>query len=73
MLQIFVVVTNAKKMETVAVTVAVISIAISALSTGFTSAKIALDKDLDVEGRKNQPKFYGEFFLILVVTANKQF
>ena len=60
MLQIFVVLTNAKKMKTVAVTVAVISIAISALSTGFTSAKIALDKDLDTQGRKNQPKFYGE-------------
>ena len=69
MLQILVVLTNAKKVGAVAV----IPIAISALATGFTSAKIALDKDLDVEGRKNQPKFYGEFFLILVVTANKQF
>ena len=44
---------------------AVISIAISALSTGFTSAKIALDKDLDTQGRKNQPNFYGEFFRVL--------
>ena len=71
-MQILVVLTNAKRVGIGAV----ISIAISALSTGFTSAKIALDKDLDTQGRKNQPTFYGEFFrefgvkVILVVTAN---
>ena len=58
MLQIFVVLANAKKMGAGAL----ISIAISAVSTGFTSAKISLDKDLDVKGRKNQPKLYGESF-----------
>ena len=57
-LQIFVVLTNAKKMGIGAV----ISIAVSALSTGFTSAKISMDKDVDVKGRKNSPNFYGEFF-----------
>ena len=57
-LQIFVFLTNPKKTGAGAL----ISIAISALSTGFTSAKIAMDKDLDVKGRKNQPKFYGESF-----------
>ena len=60
-LQIFVVLTNANNMGIGAV----ISIAISALATGFTSAKIAFDKDLDTQGRKNQPKFYGEFCLVL--------
>ena len=39
-----------------------ISIAISALSTGFTSAKIAFDKDVDVKGRRKHPHFYGENF-----------
>jgi len=27
--------------------------------TGFTSAMIAFDKDIDVAGRRTQPKFYG--------------
>ena len=38
---------------------ALVSIAISALTTGFTSALISFDKDVDVLGRKNQPAFYG--------------
>ena len=73
MLQIFVFLTNPKK----AGAGALISIAISALSTGFTSAKIALDKDLDTQGRKNQPTFYGEVFreigvVLILVTADKK-
>ena len=35
------------------------SIGISTLTTGFASAMIAYDKDVDAQGRKNQPKFYG--------------
>ena len=38
---------------------ALISITISALTTGFTSALISFDKDVDLLGRKNQPRFYG--------------
>ena len=41
------------------------AIGISALTTGFASAMIAYDKDVDAKGRKNQPKFYGELFLLL--------
>ena len=40
----------------------IVSIGISALTTGFASAIIAFDKDVDATCRKNQPKFYGEFF-----------
>ena len=40
-------------------TYALVSIGISALTTGFTSAMIAFDKDVDVVGRRAQPKFYG--------------
>ena len=36
-----------------------LSIGISALTTGFASAIIAFDKDIDPKGRKNQPNFYG--------------
>ena len=36
-----------------------VSIGISALTTGFASAIIAYDKDVDAQGRKNQPDFYG--------------
>ena len=36
------------------------SIGISALTTGFSSAIIAFDLDIDVPHRRNQPKFYGE-------------
>ena len=36
------------------------SIGISALTTGFASAMIAFDLDVDVPHRRNQPKFYGE-------------
>ena len=36
-----------------------LSIAISASTTGFASAVIAFDKDVDAQGRKSQPKFYG--------------
>ena len=38
---------------------ALISIGISALTTGFTSALISFDKDIDVLGRRKDPKFYG--------------
>ena len=59
---------------------ALVSIAISTLTTGFTSALISFDKDIDVEGRKNQPKFYGYmpddhttrgrcFFLMMIMSA----
>jgi len=40
-------------------TYALVSIGISCLTTGFTSAMIAFDADVDVLHRKNQPKFYG--------------
>jgi len=40
-------------------TYALVSIGISCLTTGFTSAKIAFDMDVDVPHRRNQPKFYG--------------
>ena len=57
-----------------------VSIAISALTTGFTSALISFDKDVDVLGRKNQPAFYGYlpdyhatrgrcFFLMMIMSA----
>jgi len=38
---------------------ALVSIAISALTTGYTSALIAFDMDVDPHHRKTQPKFYG--------------
>ena len=38
---------------------AIVSIGISALTTGFASAMISFDKDVDVLSRKIQPKFYG--------------
>ena len=38
---------------------ALVSIGISALTTGFTSAMIVFDKDVDVVGRRAQPLFYG--------------
>ena len=40
-------------------TFALVSIGISAMTTGFTSAMIAFDLDVDVKRRKTQPKFYG--------------
>ena len=40
-------------------TFALVSIGISALTTGFASAMIAFDIDVDVPHRRNQPKFYG--------------
>ena len=55
MLQIYVVLHNPDK----AGIGALVSIVVSALTTGFTSALISFDKDVDVEGRKNQPTFYG--------------
>ena len=63
MLQIFVFLTNPKKVGMGAF----ISIAISALSTGFASTKIAMDKDLDTRGRKNTPNFYGKLFPVIVI------
>jgi len=35
------------------------SVGISALTTGFSSAMIAFDFDVDIPHRKNQPNFYG--------------
>jgi len=40
-------------------TFSLLSIGISCLTTGFASAMIAFDFDVDVPHRKNQPKFYG--------------
>ena len=55
MLQIFVVMTKSG----VSGAGPIISIGISALTTGFASAIIAFDKDVDAQGRKHQPEFYG--------------
>ena len=38
---------------------AALSIIISALTTGYSSAMIAFDMDVDLSNRKKQPKFYG--------------
>ena len=59
---------------------ALVSIAISTLTTGFTSALISFDKDVDVLGRRKDPKFYGYirddhgtrgrcFFLMTIMSA----
>jgi len=40
-------------------TYTLVLIAISVMTTGFTSAMIAFDMDVDVPHRKFQPKFYG--------------
>ena len=59
---------------------ALVSIAISTLTTGFTSALISFDKDVDVLGRRKNPKFYGYipddhatrgrcFFLMTIMSA----
>ena len=59
---------------------ALISIVTCTLTTGFTSALIAYDQDVDVEHRKNQPNFYGYipddhaakgrcFFLMTMISA----
>ena len=55
MLQIFIVMTR----KGVSGAGPLVSIGISALTTGFASAIIAFDKDVDAKGRKSQPKFYG--------------
>ena len=39
---------------------ALLSIGVSALTTGHTCAMIAFDVDIDVTKRKNQPLFYGD-------------
>ena len=54
-LQLYVWLKNPEK----AGTYALVSIGISCLTTGFASAMIAFDMDVDVPHRKNQPKFYG--------------
>jgi len=54
-LQLYVWLKNPEK----AGTFALMSIGISCLTTGFTSATIAFDSDVDAPHRKNQPKFYG--------------
>ena len=38
---------------------AALSIVISALTTGYSSAMISFDMDVDLSNRKKQPKFYG--------------
>ena len=55
MLQLYVWLVNPEQ----AGTFALASIGISVLTTGFTSATIAFNMDVDVPHRKNQPKFYG--------------
>ena len=55
MLQIYVVLRNPDE----AGIGALVSIAISTLTTGFTSALISFDKDVDAKGRKKSPDFYG--------------
>ena len=55
MLQIFVLITKTG----VSGAGPIVSIVISALTTGFASAIIAFEKDADAKGRENQPKFYG--------------
>jgi len=54
-LQLYVWLTNPEQAGTFALG----SIAISAMTTGFTSAMIAYDLDVDVSRRKTQPMFYG--------------
>lgn len=54
-LQLFVYLSNRKQ----AGNYALVSIGISALTTGFTSAMIAFDMDVDVPKRKMSPRFYG--------------
>ena len=54
-LQIYVWLTNPEE----AGSYALVSILVSALTTGFTSAMISFDKDIDLSGRKSQPDFYG--------------
>jgi len=54
-LQIYVWLTNPEQ----AGTYALVSIAISVICTGFASAMLAYDMDVDVAHRKEQPKFYG--------------
>ena len=46
------------KTDTVS-TGAVLSVLVSALTTGYTSTLIAFDIDLSVPHRENQPRFYG--------------
>ena len=76
MLQIYVALRNPDKVSIGVL----VSIGISTLTTGFTSALISFDKDVDVVGRKNQPKFYGYihddhatrgkcFFLMTIMSA----
>ena len=55
-LQLYVWLLNPKE----AGTYALVSILTSALATGFTSAMISYDFDIDIPHRKNQPEFYGE-------------
>ena len=54
-LQLYVWLTNPEE----AGSTALVSIGISALTTGFSSAMIAFDFDVDVPHRRSQPKFYG--------------
>ena len=65
MLQIFVLMTSPGASGVGPLT----SIGISALTTGFASAIIAFDKDVDAQCRRNQPAFYGELFPVIFVEA----
>ena len=75
-LQIYVVLRNPEEVGIGAL----VSIAISALTTGFTSALISFDSDIDVAGRKVNPTFNGYipddhatrgrcFFLLTIMSA----
>ena len=55
MLQIFVLITKTGVSEAGPI----VSIGISSLTTGFASAIIAFDRDVDPQGRKINPTFYG--------------
>ena len=48
---------------------ALVSIIISALTTGFASAMIAFDLEVDTANRKNEPKFYGKYNTIIKLLA----
>ena len=76
MLQIYVVLRNPEE----AGIGVLLSIGISTLSTGFTSALISFDKDIDVLGRRKDPKLYGYirddhatrgrcFFLMIIISS----
>jgi len=50
---------NAPVVSSSGQTLAILSIILSAVSTGFASSMISYDLDVDVNKRRNNPKFYG--------------